>query len=127
MIIGIGTDIQAIARVKEAIERSGEAFLKKVFSGEETAYCRTKRHWAQHFAVRFCAKEAFLKALGTGWSQGIRWIEVVVSKNGAGCPQIRLSGRAAELAASRGVDKIWVTLAHSDGYATATVILEAQP
>jgi holo-[acyl-carrier protein] synthase len=100
MIIGIGTDIQAIARVKEAIERSGEAFLKKVFSGEETAYCRTKRHWAQHFAVRFCAKEAFLKALGTGWSQGIRWIEVVVSKNGAGCPQIRLSGRAGGLAGS---------------------------
>ncbi len=126
MIIGIGTDIQAIERVQQAIERTGEAFLKKTFSNEEMAYCRQQRRWAQHFAVRFCAKEAFLKALATGWSQGIRWTEVEVAKTASGCPALKLSGKAAELAATRGVKKTWVTLAHSDDYATATVILEGE-
>ncbi|MEW6517611.1 MAG: holo-ACP synthase [candidate division FCPU426 bacterium] len=124
MVIGVGLDIQEIARLERAIERSGAAFLRKTFTPAEIAYCRRQKRSGQHFCGRFCAKEAFFKALGTGWARGVKWTEVEVVRNRTGRPQLRLSGRAQELSRRAGVKRNWLSLSHSYGYAAATVVLE---
>lgn len=124
MVIGMGMDIQEIARVELAIKRGRKAFLAKTFTPAEQQYCLKQKRSEQHFAGRFCAKEAFFKALGTGWARGVKWHEVEVRRNRAGRPQLKLSGRAAELGSRSGVKKIWLSLSHSQGYAAATVVLE---
>lgn len=126
MVIGIGIDIQEISRIERAIERGEDAFLKKTFTENEIDYCIKQKRSGQHFAGRFCAKEALFKALGTGWSQGVKWTDADVTKQSSGCPEIILSGKAAELAEQAGVEKIWLSLSHSDGYAAATVVLEGR-
>lgn len=124
MVIGVGMDIQEIARVEQAIARGRKAFLVKTFTPAERKYCLKQKRPGQHFAGRFCAKEAFFKALGTGWARGVKWHEVEIRRNRAGRPQIKLSGRAAELSSRAGAKKIWLSLSHSRGYAAATVVLE---
>lgn len=124
MVIGVGMDIQEISRVERAIERGGTTFLKKTFTEKETLYCQKQKRSGQHFAGRFCSKEAFFKALGTGWAKGIKWSEVEVIRKQSGCPQIVLSGQAKLLAKEAKVKKIWLSLSHSEGYAAATVVLE---
>jgi len=124
MVIGVGLDIQQIRRVEQALTRGKERFLNRTFTPAEIRYCRAQKRSAQHFSGRFCAKEAFFKALGTGWSKGIRWTEVEVVRKRSGQPELKLLGRAAELAAKAKVKKIWLSLSHSHEYAAATVILE---
>jgi len=124
MILGIGIDIQEIQRLELAITRSGERLLKRTFTSAEIRYCRRQSQASQHFCGRFCAKEAFFKALGTGWAKGLGWTDVEVVRNRAGRPALKLSGRAAEWAARAQVKKIWLSLSHSREYAAATVILE---
>ncbi|MCD4813611.1 holo-ACP synthase [bacterium] len=124
MVIGVGMDIQEIESVHRAIERGQERFLEKTFTPGERTYCREKKNAAQHFAGRFCAKEAFFKALGTGWGQGVRWTDVEVVREENGQPRLRLFGRAAELSEQAGVKKSWLSLSHSRAYAAATVVLE---
>lgn len=124
MVLGVGMDIQEIGRLERAQKRGGKKFLERTFTAGELGYCRTQKKPGQHLAGRFCAKEAFFKALGTGWSRGMQWTEVEVARARSGCPGIRLSGRAAELAKQSGVKKIWLSLSHSSDYAAATVVLE---
>lgn len=124
MVIGVGIDIQEIARLQLALRRNGDAFRRRTFTPAELAYCRRQRLTGQHLTGRFCAKEAFFKALGTGWAQGLAWTEVEVVRRASGQPVLRLLGRAKVLAARARVKRIWLSLSHSRDYAAATVILE---
>ena len=104
MIVGTGIDVIEIGRVERAMRRSGERFARRVFAGSEIRDCRAQRHSGPHFAVRFAAKEAVMKALGTGWASGVRWVDIeTVSESGKSPNRLslRLHGRVAELAAER--------------------------
>ena len=124
MIIGTGIDIVEIVRLRKTLEGTGERFLKRVFTPGEQRYCLARHDPAPHLAARFAAKEAVLKALGTGWAQGVTWLDVEVSKPSRGAPIILLHGVAREIAASKGVSKIHLSLTHTNHYAAATAILE---
>ncbi len=123
MITGLGTDIIEIGRVARAFERFGERYRRRIFTPEEQAHCDGFREPLEHYAARWAAKEAAAKALGTGFSQGIRRVDMAFVPNGAGQPLVRLRGRAAEIARGQGVRSAHASLSHSREYATATVIL----
>ncbi len=124
MILGMGLDIQEIARVEKAMARGGRHFLLRTFTTAEIRYCRRYKHSGEHFAARFCAKEAFMKALGTGWAKGVKWTDVGVARRAGGQPFLKLTGLASQMARRAGVEHTWLSLSHSSGYAAATVILE---
>ncbi|MDO7785683.1 holo-ACP synthase [Desulforamulus aquiferis] len=115
---GIGTDIIEIERVELAISRSGQEFLNRVFTPGEQSYCGGK---VQCLAGRFAAKEAVLKALGTGL-RGLRWTNIEILPNYQGKPEVKLSGSALELAADLGIDKIMVSISHDRGRAVAFAV-----
>ena len=116
--VSVGVDVIEIERVAATLARFGDRFLERVFTEGETAYCRGR---APQLAARFAAKEAVMKALGTG-TRGVGWREVEVTRKRTGEPGITLHGRAAERAASLGIDRIAVSLSHSRHYAVASVI-----
>ena len=116
--ISVGVDVIEIERVAATLARFGDRFLERVFTEGETAYCRGR---APQLAARFAAKEAVMKALGTG-TRGVGWREVEVTRKRTGEPGIALHGRAAERAARLGIDRIAVSLSHSRHYAVASVI-----
>lgn len=124
MIVGIGVDLVVIPRFGELMERRGEAALARFFTPGEVERCRASKSATESFAGRFAAKEAFFKALGTGWGLGGRWTEVEVVSAPSGAPGLRLTGRAAEAAAERGVTAIHLSLTHTDDTAAAFVVLE---
>ncbi|MCR4437634.1 MAG: holo-ACP synthase [bacterium] len=124
MVVGVGIDIIEIARVDEQVRRHGERFLTRVFAPEEVAYCERMAHRAQHYAVRFAAKEATFKALGTGWQDGLSWQDVVLVNDHQGKPSVSLRGRAKELAERQGVTQVHVSVSHSKESAAAVVVLE---
>ncbi|MDR0310528.1 MAG: holo-ACP synthase [Acidobacteriota bacterium] len=124
MIIGTGIDIVEIARFRKILAGTGERFLTRVFTSEERRFCLARRDPAPHFAVRFAAKEAVFKALGTGWSKGVTWLDVEVRRCEYDAPTILLHGAASEIAASKGIGKIHISLTHTDNWAAATAILE---
>ena len=126
MIVGTGTDLVEIARVREALERFGPRFEQKVFTENEIAYCRSKNKGAaESFAARFAAKEAAAKALGTGISRGISWREIEVIRKRGARPELIFHGRAAERARSLGAQKAHLSLTHGRESAIAVVILES--
>lgn len=116
--VSVGVDVIEIERVAATLARFGDRFLERVFTEGETAYCRGR---APQLAARFAAKEAVMKALGTG-TRGVGWREVEVTRKRTGEPGIALHGRAAERAARLGIDRIAVSLSHSRHYAVASVI-----
>jgi len=125
LVIGIGTDLMEIARIAQSIDRFGERFLQRIFTPGEIAYCRRKqKNAAESFAARFAAKEAGAKALGTGISRGVGWLELEVAREPGGRPLLTLSGRAAERAAALGVHRISLSLTHSRDCALAVVVME---
>ena len=125
MVLGLGTDLIEIARIKESVERHGERFLHKVFTEGEIAYCMSKKiNSAESFAARFAAKEAGAKALGTGISRGVSWKELEVRREIGERPTLHLSGRAAERAAQMGVRTLSLSLTHSRDVAMAVVVAE---
>ena len=124
MVVGMGTDLCEIGRVKKSIERFGERFLERIYTSGEIAYCMSKKGFAESFAARFAAKEAAAKALGTGISYGVSWKEFEVKRARSGKPSLELSGRAAELAESMGVTNITLSLTHTRDMAMAVVIME---
>jgi holo-[acyl-carrier protein] synthase len=126
MIVGIGADLAEVARIREAIGRYGDRFLRRVFTPLEVAYCQSHRNAAERFAARFAAKEAAMKALGTGWRAGIRWRDIEVANAKSGRPDLRLSGRAREIFEALGGNRIHLTLTHAGSYALAQVILERE-
>jgi holo-[acyl-carrier protein] synthase len=121
-IIGMGLDATDIDRIADAIERYGERFLRRIFTDAEVAYCARRRVPAIHFAGRFAAKEAAMKALGTGHSRGVLWRDVEVVRHG-GPPQLQLHGGAARRFASIGGHTSLVTITHSDALALAQVLI----
>jgi holo-[acyl-carrier protein] synthase len=127
-ISGTGIDAIEIGRVKQAIEdpRTGERFRARVFTPGEVAYCESRRRVKyQSYAARFAAKEATMKALGTGWNRNVRWNEIEVRREPGRPPQIALSGKAAEFARNLGVKRLHLSLTHSRKDAIAQVIAES--
>jgi holo-[acyl-carrier protein] synthase len=124
MVIGVGTDLMEIARIAQSVDRFGERFLRRVFTPREIEYCRRKKNAAESFAARFAAKEAGAKALGTGISRGVGWLELEVTRAPGERPILDLTGRAADRARSLGVAHISLSLTHSRDLALAVVILE---
>ncbi|MGV3483605.1 MAG: holo-ACP synthase [Planctomycetaceae bacterium] len=120
-VIGIGTEIIECVRIARMIEQHGELFLERVYTAEEVAYCSERSSATQHFAARWAAKEAVLKAI-LGRSRGIRWNEIEVISTTAYGPSIQLSGRAAEWAAHRGIARFQISLGRCRTHATAFVI-----
>jgi holo-[acyl-carrier protein] synthase len=124
MIIGTGVDITEVPRVRRAVERFGDRFLRRVFTPAEVEYCASKRNNVERLAARFAAKEAALKALGTGLSRGITWRDVEVRRQPGSRPTIAFSGVAAQYAARLHVKHISLSLSHTEEQAIALVILE---
>lgn len=123
MIYGIGTDIIEVKRLEEMLQK-GHAYLETIFSENEIAYCESKGRKAEHYAARFAAKEAFLKALGTGWRNGIRFSEIEVANDELGKPALQFYGKAKEQVHSNGIQHISLSLSHVKEIAIAVVILE---
>lgn len=122
-IIGIGTDITEISRIERMFEKHGDYFLKRIYTAEEIRYSLYGKHREEHLAGRWAAKEAVLKALGTGWIAGIDWKDVEVRNNQAGKPEIILSGGAQKMAEKLGGNHIMISITHSADYAVAFAIL----
>jgi holo-[acyl-carrier protein] synthase len=125
MIVGTGVDIAEVTRIKAAVERFGNRFLNRVFTPEEVRYCTSKANSAERLAARFAAKEAAMKAVGTGMRQGVTWQDAEVSREPGGRPILRLRGKLAEFAARLGCKTAHVSLSHTAEQAMAFVILEA--
>ena len=124
MIISIGVDIIEVRRVRETIERTPR-FAERVFTSAERAYCESRGVVAsQHYAARFAAKEAALKALQTGWSGGISWQDIEVTAKASGAPLISFHGKALELYQQTGATAAHLSIAHTTEHAIAEVILE---
>ena len=124
MIVGIGVDIIEVDRIGAIIARHGDRFLRRVFSSDEMQYCWGCAHPEQRFAARFAAKEAGMKAIGTGWRHGVRWRDFEVVNLPSGRPTLRLHGRAAEFARKLGVKSIALSLTHTAELGMAHVVLE---
>lgn len=124
MIVGLGVDIAEVDRIAAAIERHGRPFLERLFTPAEIAYCEKYRNRAERFAGRFAAKEAAMKALGTGWTQGVRWVDIEVVREPSGKPKLKLSGASRAIADRLGVKYIALTITHTGNTALAQVIFE---
>jgi holo-[acyl-carrier protein] synthase len=124
MIVGSGIDLTEIGRIQQSMDRYGQRFLDRVYTAAEQAYCLRKRKSAESFAARFAAKEAGAKALGTGISYGVNWLEIEVVREASGRPTLRFHGRAAEFAARLGATRAALSLTHTNDLAMASVLLE---
>lgn len=125
MIVGIGIDIAEVPRIAASIERFGARFLERIFTEGERRYCDSKANRVERYAARFAAKEAAMKALGTGWNHGVRWRDCEVTRQPGGRPTMAFHGRAREFAAKLGVRNIALSLTHTAEQAMAQVILES--
>jgi len=126
LIVGAGIDVIEIMRVERALSRSGERFARRVFASSEISDCRARRRSGPHFAVRFAAKEAAMKALGTGWAAGVRWVDIEIVSEFKQRPDqlsLRLHGRAAELAVERNA-RPYLAVSRTRSHAMAFVLFE---
>lgn len=124
MIIGTGVDICEVSRMGASIARFGDRFLQRVFTESEIRYCQSKRNSVERFAARFAAKEAAMKALGTGASRGVTWTSIEVAHAPGGRPVLRLTGKTSEIANRLGVNRISLSVTHTESTAMAIVIFE---
>ncbi|MDA0588547.1 MAG: holo-ACP synthase [Planctomycetota bacterium] len=122
LIVGLGTDIVEIVRIGEMIDRHGEAFLNRIYTPDEIRYCQKRKHCNEAFAGRWAAKEAVMKALGTGFIRGIGWQDIEILSEKSGKPYVNIRGGAGEFAKKIGVDRVLITISHCRAYATATAI-----
>src|SRR4030095_15822319 len=113
MLIGMGIDVEEVGRVRGAIERQGERFLKRIFTEKERAYCEQFKDKYERYAGRFAVKEAAMKALGTGWSRGVRWVDIEVLRQHGSRPMLELRGEARKIADRLGGKNIAVRLTHT--------------
>ena len=124
LIIGTGVDIAEVERIQGAIERHGEVFLRRIYTAREREYCEQFKNKYERYAGRFAAKEAAMKALGTGWNHGVRWRDCEVVRMPGGRPTMTFHGRAGEFAARLGAKNVALSLSHTAEQAIAQVILE---
>ena len=125
MIVGSGVDLCEVPRIESAIARHGQRFIERIFTEREIAYAESKANRYERYAARFAAKEAGMKALGTGWHGGVRWRDFEVTNLSSGRPTLRFHGRAAEIAEKLGVRSVALSLTHTAAQALAMVILES--
>jgi len=125
LIFGIGTDIIEVHRIEETLRRTG-GLTQKLFTEREIAYCEAKHRPAQHFAARFAAKEAFFKAMGTGWSGGHKFEEIEIVTGDNGRPGINVHGKVKTFCDVNGITGKWVSMSHIKDVAQAVVVLEAK-
>jgi holo-[acyl-carrier protein] synthase len=121
-VLAHGIDLVDVARIGRMVAEHGESFLARCFTEGERAYAGDRKRRDEHLAARFAAKEAVLKALGTGWSNGIAWTDVEVVLLPSGQPTVSLSGRAAELAQAQGIRAWLLSLSHTETHAIASAI-----
>jgi holo-[acyl-carrier protein] synthase len=124
LIVGTGIDLAEVDRIRQSIERYGERFLKRVYTPGEIAYVERKANKFARYAARFAAKEAGMKAIGTGWRRGVTWQDFEVANLPSGRPTLRLTGVAAQVAERMGVKRISLSLTHTTQNGMAFVILE---
>ena len=124
MIVGSGIDLVEITRIQQSVQRFGQRFLDRVYTAAEQAYCLRKRNSAESLAARFAAKEAGAKALGTGISRGVSWLEIEVVREPSGRPTIQFHGRAAEIAQALGVAHVALSITHTSTLSMASVVVE---
>ena len=125
MILGTGVDLAEVRRIRASIERYGEKFVRRIYTPGEIAYVERKANKYERYAARFAAKEAGMKAIGTGWTSGVTWQDFEVANQPSGRPALRLHGKAAEIAARLGVSTISLSLTHTAELGMAHVILES--
>jgi holo-[acyl-carrier protein] synthase len=118
-IIGIGTDIIECLRIAQMIERHGELFITRVYTDHEIEYCQCRKQATQHFAGRWAAKEAVLKALGTGWRRGISWRDVEIRNDASGKPTVALRGGARDMVEELEITEMLISISHCRSHATA--------
>ena len=121
-ILGLGTDIVEIPRIAQMLEKHGEHFLERVFTAAEAEYCMGRKAQSQHLAGRWAAKEAVMKALGTGFSEGVGFADIEVQTQLNGAPKIVLHAGARLAAEKQGITRVLISLSHGHEYATATAI-----
>jgi holo-[acyl-carrier protein] synthase len=126
-VIGIGTDIVECLRIGQMIERHGELFITRVYTDHEIQYCQSRKLAMQHFAGRWAAKEAVLKAIGTGWIKGVSWRDVEVRNEPGGKPTIVLRGGLKDIADNAGVGQVLISVSHCRSHATAYAIAMSRP
>jgi len=124
MIVGTGVDIAEVARIAASMERFGRRFTERVFTPDEIRYCESKANKAERYAARFAAKEAGMKAIGTGWRHGVTWQDIEVKRVPSGRPIIVFAGVAAEFFQKLGATRAHLSLTHTPEFAMAQVILE---
>ena len=125
MVVGIGSDLAEVPRIRASISRYGDRFLHRIYTPGERAYVSKKANPAERFAGRFAAKEAGMKAIGTGWSQGVTWKDFEVINEPSGRPTLRLSGVAQQVADKLGVNRVLLSITHTAEMAFAVVVLES--
>lgn len=125
MIVGTGIDIAEVPRIRQSIERFGQRFLQRIYTLGEMRYCDSKANRYERYAARFAAKEAAMKALGTGWNHGVRWCDCEVVRMPGGRPTIAFHGKAAEFATRLGAKNVALSISHTTEQAIAQVILES--
>lgn len=125
LIIGMGVDIAEVHRIQAAIERHGEVFLRRLYTAKEREYCEQFKNKYERYAGRFAAKEAAMKALGTGWRRGVRWVDLEVVREPGGRPTLALAGEAGKIAQQLGVKNIALSITHTESQALAQVIFES--
>ena len=123
MIHGIGIDIQDVGAFAECVRETGDDYLRRVFTAQEIAYCDSTANTMETYAARFAAKEAAMKALGTGWD-GVDWQDFEILNEPSGRPRLYLSGNAAIILAAHGITSSWISLSHVRDYAVAQVVFE---
>ncbi|MDD2558938.1 MAG: holo-ACP synthase [Desulfuromonadaceae bacterium] len=123
-VAGIGTDIVHVERFAEFIARNNRGVLERLFTPAELEYSLPRRQAPEHLAARFAAKEAFLKALGTGLRDGLSWLDMEVRRDHYGAPSLHLAGATAQAFSARGLQTIFLSYSHEREYAVATVVLE---
>jgi holo-[acyl-carrier protein] synthase len=125
VIVGMGVDLAEVHRIREAIERHGRRFVERIYTPAEIAYVERKANRYERYAARFAAKEAGMKAIGTGWKRGVRWQDFEVANLASGRPTLKLHGVAAQIANGLGVRNITLSLTHTAAQGMAVVILES--
>jgi holo-[acyl-carrier protein] synthase len=124
MIVGMGIDVAEVKRIREVFESQRERFVRRVYTQAEAAYCEQFKNKYERYAGRFAAKEAAMKALGTGWSRGVRWVDVEVVRQRGGRPMLELHGEARKIADRLGVKHIAISITHTAEQAFAQVVFE---
>jgi holo-[acyl-carrier protein] synthase len=120
----MGVDIAEVERIRGAIERHGEVFLRRIYTPREREYCEEFKNKYERYAGRFAAKEAAMKALGTGWRRGVKWVDLEVVRETSGRPTLAMAGGAAKIAGQIGVTSVALSITHTETLALAQVIFE---